>query len=674
MASFPAINAANTFANRDAALKYLEELKSTPYLATARAKLGADRDVLAAVAAVNPFAAPNAAVGAASAEVRALVKALRRQRGLNVAQAATTRGLQSRNEDHLDAVRALGTNVVQLTRSALTQADVDTFAAKIEAAAAALAGTPHAVADETLAKIRDAVELLRAPFELPPPAPVTLSKAGAMKLVRNQIANELRKVVEGPVRYPITVEFADGSRYSSHPDRTSEIVFVIKKGAELPLATKGYSGLIDAWVNGDIDIKGHRALRKLMHMTSLGKEGSKLRPLGIAEQWFREVFATNNRYYGQAHDNALYHYGNPTGMFREQLGAVMKYTEGFFGPDKGISLDEAQVRSLEYFARAGMDLVADKTARGETVRWAELGGGWMPQGLYTALNFPNVDYTNIGRTESQNRVGKALIEANGLSDRVRIIEGDARDYGKPEHRHQYDIVHQAGVLEHAGPFELDAWFKGMANAVKPGGYLLMSNMTYPLRDAVFVEAVTGKHFFPGGTMPAEGDLAVCARKYGFELVWEAEMRDDYALTLDRWAESFAAAWDKLAPTDPQFYNEPMRRVWELFLEGSSSSLGSAGHSANLNLRHYVMRMGPSGDGERPSVSLLSDARQPTLDDVLASLPKRTIPKLYDDLPADVRAKLAGDRELASDMRPGVPKPLEPVKNLLRALFGEAPRR
>ncbi|HSI06736.1 MAG TPA: class I SAM-dependent methyltransferase [Myxococcota bacterium] len=500
-----------------------------------------------------------------------------------------------------------------------------------------------------------------------------MSKAGPMKLVRNQIANELRKVVDGPVRYPIAVEFADGSRYSSHHGRETEITFVIKKGAELSLATKGYAGLIDAWVKGDIDIVGNRALRKLMHMTSLGKEGSKLRPLGIAEQWFREVFATNNRYYEQAHDNALYHYGNPTGLFREQLGAVMKYTEGLFGPDKGISLDEAQVRSLEYFARAGMDLVADKTARGETVKWAEFGGGWMPQGLYTALNFPNVDYTNIGRTESQNRVAAALIEANGLSDRVRIIEGDARDYVKPEHRHQYDIVHQAGVLEHAGPFELDAWFKGMANAVKPGGYLVMSNMTYPLRDAVFVEAVTGKHFFPGGTMPAEGDLAVCARKYGFELVWEAEMRDDYALTLDRWAESFAAAWDKLAPTDPAFYNEPMRRVWELFLEGSSSALGSAGHSANLNLRHYVMRMGPSGDGERPSVSQLSDARQPTLDEVLGSLKKRSVPKLFDDLPADVRAKLSTDRELASDMRPGVPKPLDPVKNLLRALTGETPR-
>jgi hypothetical protein len=117
----------------------------------------------------------------------------------------------------------------------------------------------------------------------------------------------------------------------------------------------------------------------------------------------------------------------------------------------------------------------------------------------------------------------------------------------------------------------------------------------------------------------------------------------------------------------------MRRVWELFLEGSSSALGSAGRSANLNLRHYVMRMGASGDGERPSVSQLSDARQPTLDEVLRSLPKRTMPKLFDDLAADVRAKLSTDRELASDMRPGMPKPLDPLKNLLRALAGEVKR-
>ncbi|HSI06735.1 MAG TPA: hypothetical protein VLC93_19755 [Myxococcota bacterium] len=166
MASFPAVDAANTFANRDAALKFLEGLKSTPYLATSRAKLGADHDVLAAVAAVNPFAAPREAVRTASPEVRALVKALARQRGLDIAQAATTRALQHRNHGQLDAVRALGTNVVQLTRSALTRADVDTFAAKLEAAAADLAGTPYALADDTLRQIRDAVAKLREPFEL----------------------------------------------------------------------------------------------------------------------------------------------------------------------------------------------------------------------------------------------------------------------------------------------------------------------------------------------------------------------------------------------------------------------------------------------------------------------------------------------------------------------------
>ncbi len=669
MSSIRVAPQAPQFTSRDEALTYLERLKRTDLLDTAKTRLEANHDVLAAVAQVNPFAVKPKAMREAAPEVRALAQALRLQRAVTVEQAAKAHRLRDTNTAHQHAVRDLGTNIVQLTRSALTAADVKAFNDRLEAAVAALSGTPYALATDTLERIRAAVAKLEEPFTLGEPAPVTLSKAGPMKLVRNQIANELRKVAAGAVRYPIAVTFADGSRYESHPGREAELTFVIKRGAELPLATKGYPGLIDAWVKGDVDIKGNRAIRKLLHMTSVSAEGSKARFLGIAEQWFREVFATNNRYYEQAHDNALYHYGNSTALFREQLGAMMKYTEGLFGPDKAISLDEAQLRSMEYFAQMGMSLVADKTARGEQVKWAEYGGGWMPQGLYTALNWPNVDFTNIGRTESQNRVGEALIAANGLQDRVRIIEGDARDYIQPQYHQQFDIVHQAGVLEHAGPFELENWFAAMANAVKPGGYLVMSNMTYPLRDAVMVEAVTGKHFFPGGTMPAEGDLAACAKKFGFELVWQAEMRDDYALTLDRWAESFAGAWDKLAPTDPAYFNEPMRRVWELFLEGSASSLGASGAAANLNLRHYVMRMG-DGTGARPSLSATSDAKQPSLDEVLQGVKQHQRPKLFDDLPDDVRAKLATDRELPSDMRPGVPKPLAPLHNLMRALFGE----
>lgn len=570
----------------------------------------------------------------------------------------------ARSKALLSAVIEAGSQLVQLNRAALSEKDILMFKSRFENAYKQLQGTPYEFNTSVLSQVQETVEVLRKPFHRAAPAAVD----GSLGLINKNIASKFRELGTGSIRYPFSVEFSDGKKYLSHPNEKAEIRFVLKAGTTLPLALFGHQGFIDKWVEGKVDILGENAVRKMLHMTTGSADGNSQTRFAKLEQYLRETLVVTNKYLTQAKENAQFHYGNPNILFREMLGCVMKYSEGYFGPDKTISLDEAQLRAIEYWTQAGMNLMRDKTARGEKVYWGEVGGGWLPQGIFTSLNFSNVDFTNIGLVESQNHIADALIEANGLQDRVRVVRGEARDFNNSDHTQKYDIVHQVGVLEHAGPTELRNWISGFANAVKPGGYLVFSNMTYPTERARFVDPVAGKHFFPGGTMVSEGEAAKLFRDYGFSLVWKKRMNDDYALTLDHWAYNFKKIWPHLHKIDPKHFTESMRRAWELYVEGSAVALGSPATGSDLTLEHYVMQKGDGAVRARTSLSRLSENQNaPTYEAVLEGLRSRKTPKFLDSLPEDKVRMLLMDKDVPGAGRVGYPFPMNLPQNIERNL-------
>jgi cyclopropane-fatty-acyl-phospholipid synthase len=72
------------------------------------------------------------------------------------------------------------------------------------------------------------------------------------------------------------------------------------------------------------------------------------------------------------------------------------------------------------------------------------------------------------------------------------------------------------------------------------------------------------YIFPGGDLPTTNLLRRLV--HGSDLVWGAVSSHgrDYAETLDRWANSFEAAWDGITADEPTF-DRRFRRMWRYYL-------------------------------------------------------------------------------------------------------------
>ena len=102
-------------------------------------------------------------------------------------------------------------------------------------------------------------------------------------------------------------------------------------------------------------------------------------------------------------------------------------------------------------------------------RWCDLGSGGGVPGLVIALDRPDVEFVLLDRSERRAQFLEDAVRCLGISNRVRIAEGDAAQLAhRPEHRHAYD-----GAVSRAfGPPAAVA--ECSSGLVRPGGRLVVS--------------------------------------------------------------------------------------------------------------------------------------------------------------------------------------------------------
>jgi cyclopropane-fatty-acyl-phospholipid synthase len=213
------------------------------------------------------------------------------------------------------------------------------------------------------------------------------------------------------------------------------------------------------------------------------------------------------------------------------------------------TLEEAQQNKMEHVCRKLL------LKPGDT--FVDIGSGWGGFTFYAWERYQALG-TGVNTTTEQVAVMQEEIRRRGLEDKLKAIEADFRDIPG-----QYDKCVSIGVLEHAGRDQIPEVVRAHADCLKPGGLGMLHFIGHVGRYET--EFYIRRHIFPGGWIPSLAEVIVEMERAGLEILDIENLRRNYALTLDAWAQRFDANWERIRALDPGRFTETFRRAWRTYL-------------------------------------------------------------------------------------------------------------
>jgi len=346
------------------------------------------------------------------------------------------------------------------------------------------------------------------------------------------------------VPFAFEVTFADGTTYRNRDEPARFAMRFRTRAAEWSTAAFGHVGMIEQYINGDIDVEGD-----LNAAFEAGLNGGVSSGAMVNHRNRWHEFRRSNATWEQAKENARVHYGLGADFYRLWLDdPYLMYTCGYW-PEGTASLEQAQVNKMEHVCRKV------RLSRGESV--VDIGCGFGGFMFYAAERY-GVSLTGVNTTTEQVEFVDQEIRRRGQQDALRVIDTDFRDVSGP-----YDKVVSIGVLEHAGRDQLQEVVKAHADFLKPGGLGMLHFIGHVgRRDTEFF---IREHVFPGGWIPSLADVIVAMEDSGLEIVDIENLRRHYAHTLDAWTERFDRNWNRIHAIDSAKFNERFRRTWRTYL-------------------------------------------------------------------------------------------------------------
>ena len=370
-------------------------------------------------------------------------------------------------------------------------------------------------------------------------------RAGRIPGVRSLVESTLRRAGELS-SIPFAVHFAGGGEYRSRDAAPAFTLVFRDSRAYWRIAAFGHVGMIEAYLNGEMDVEG-----SLAKALAAGMEGGldTPRPLVAMRNWWHEFLFANANVL-QSRKNADFHYALGPEFYKLWLDdPLMLYTCAYW-KDGTRTLEEAQ--------RAKCDHVARKLLLKPGEEVVDVGSGFGGFMLHAHENY-GVKVTAINTTGSQAEYARREIERRRLGASLQM-HGDFRDA-----RREFDKVVSIGCLEHAGRGQLAEVIRAHARYLKKGGLGLIHFIGHVGRFPT--DFFIRKYVFPGGWIPSLADVVVEMEKAGLELLDVENLRRHYALTLDVWAERFDRNWERIHAIDPQRFDERFRRIWRIYLYG-----------------------------------------------------------------------------------------------------------
>lgn len=354
----------------------------------------------------------------------------------------------------------------------------------------------------------------------------------------------------------------NGERLCAGP---GEPAFTLRFGTERALAStflRGHIGLLEAYFDGAVDVEGDlgAAMAAGMH-AGFDLQSPALTSL---ENTLLER-RTSNRDPRQAKANARAHYGLGEPFYALWLDEPLKMYTCAYWRDGTATLEQAQRDKIDHVCRKL------RLARGD--RYVDIGcgfGGFM----FHAWQATGAQGHGINTTTEQVQWVDEQIRRRGLQGTLSVREADFRDVDA-----EYDKVVSIGVLEHAGRDQLAEVIKAHAQFLKPGGLGMLHFIGHV--GAAETELFIRKHVFPGGWIPSLAEALALMEQAGLEILDVENLRRHYALTLDVWAQRFAANWPRIHELDPDRFDERFRRVWSCYLVGCAELFRAATGKTHL---------------------------------------------------------------------------------------------
>ena len=381
----------------------------------------------------------------------------------------------------------------------------------------------------------------------------------------------------------LRVEFSDGSVYRNCPREEQSNVSIKFRTprAEWHTLLFFYEGLFECFIEGDVDLEGDEpvaTLARLGHAASAKSPTPIVQnPLNKLRLWAQE-WRQGGSGRAQASRNADFHYSLPFALFEAMLGDTLGYSEALWTAETK-TLNQAKFNNYEYICR--------KLRLEPGMAVLEVGAGWGYMAIYMAKRY-GVDVTIHNPVRRQNDYMRERFRRHGLSEKIRLVEGDHRDIVLGGGR--FDRFVSIGVQEHAG-YRLKQyrlWAESIAAALKEGGIGVVSTTSWMARKMTGLLAL--KYIFPGGHVPSLPDTLSAFDRAGLMLVGVENLWPQYQRTMNEWRKNFARAWPEIRKTDPGVFTERFRRRWTMYLEATGEAFG---HS--LDLSHIVFAKGRRAD-------------------------------------------------------------------------------
>lgn len=341
----------------------------------------------------------------------------------------------------------------------------------------------------------------------------------------------------------LEVSFPDGGRFVFGHGEPVAVMQVRDEQVFSRVLARGDIGLAEAWLDGEWTSPDVTAL-----LTLLARNRAVLRQ-ALYGAWHRLLLARvrhafNRNSRAGSRRNIMAHYDLGNAFYSLWLDRGMSYSAALFGGNPALPLEVAQ--------DAKYRRILDRLAAAPGQRVLEIGCGWG-------------GFAELATGAGLQVTGLTLSPAQLAWARERVPAADLRLQDYRDTRESFDHVVSIEMFEAVGERWWPAYFRTVANALKPEGRAVIQSIT--IRDDLFADYRKGTDFiqqyiFPGGMLPSREAFRAEAARQGLTVRDEFAFGPDYARTLALWGDAFEANWPQIAPLG---FDETFRRLWSFYL-------------------------------------------------------------------------------------------------------------
>jgi cyclopropane-fatty-acyl-phospholipid synthase len=255
-------------------------------------------------------------------------------------------------------------------------------------------------------------------------------------------------------------------------------------------------------------------------------------------------------------DNVRAHYDLSNEFFALFVDPTRTYSCAYF-PREGMTLHEAQV--------AKIDLTLDKLGLEPGMTLLDIGCGWGSV-MKRALEKYDVNVVGLTLSKNQHAYCQQVLDQVDSGRTRRILLRDWAEFTEP-----VDRIVIIEALEHFGFHRYDEFFKFAYEAMPADGVMALHAITglHPkqvmergipltMEMAKFIRFIVTE-IFPGGRLPMIETVEEHSEKVGFKVTRIQSLQDDFAKTLDFWAEALEAHRDEaIAIQSEEVYERYMK--------------------------------------------------------------------------------------------------------------------